>query len=43
MSTTFALSAVGVLGAAVLAAVVMRDTGPEQSDESPAQEPELAA
>ncbi|MFD5797565.1 MFS transporter [Streptomyces diastatochromogenes] len=43
MSTTFALSAVGVLAAAVLAAVVMRDGKPEEAAESPAQEPELAA
>lgn len=42
MSITFALSAVGVLAAAVLATVVMRDGKPEEAAESPAQEPELA-
>ncbi|SOD86801.1 MFS transporter [Streptomyces sp. Ag109_G2-15] len=42
MSTTFALSAVGVLAAAVLATVVMRDGKPEEAEESPAQEAELA-
>ncbi|OXY94064.1 MFS transporter [Streptomyces diastatochromogenes] len=42
MSTTFALSAVGVLAAAVLATVVMRDGKPGEAAESPAQEPELA-
>ncbi|MFJ9818343.1 MFS transporter [Streptomyces sp. NPDC101151] len=40
MSTTFALSALGVLAAAVLATVVMRDAEQEQPAESPAQEPE---
>ncbi|MFI1362057.1 MFS transporter [Streptomyces griseochromogenes] len=39
MSTTFAVSAAGVLAAAVLATLVMRDTRPEQPAESPAPEP----
>ncbi|MEU5597420.1 MFS transporter [Streptomyces sp. NPDC020298] len=43
MSTTFTLSAAGVLAAAVLATLMMRDTKPQQSAESPAQEPELVA
>ncbi|MFE2098257.1 MULTISPECIES: MFS transporter [unclassified Streptomyces] len=42
MSTTFALSALGVLAAAVLATVVMRDAEPEQPVESPSREQELA-
>ncbi|MFF4396701.1 MFS transporter [Streptomyces sp. NPDC001480] len=43
MSTTFTLSAAGVLAAAILATLVMRDTKPEQPAEASAQEPELAA
>lgn len=43
MSTTFALSAAGVLAAAVLAAVVMRDAKPEQPAEPLDREPELVA
>ncbi|MGW2744880.1 MFS transporter [Streptomyces sp. NPDC001450] len=43
MSTTFALSALGVLAAAVLAAVVMRDGEPERVGETPGREAELAA
>ncbi|MEU1401866.1 MFS transporter [Streptomyces sp. NPDC005728] len=43
MSTTFALSALGVLAAAVLATLVMRDDKPEQPAESPVREPEPAA
>jgi EmrB/QacA subfamily drug resistance transporter len=44
MSTTFAVSAAGVLAAAVLATAVMRDRKPEQPAESPEQgrEQELA-
>ncbi|MGN5378601.1 MFS transporter [Streptomyces lasalocidi] len=44
MSTTFAVSAAGVLAAAVLATAVMRDRKPEQPAESPeqGQEQELA-
>ncbi|UXY27416.1 MFS transporter [Streptomyces sp. HUAS TT20] len=43
MSTTFTLSALGVLAAAILATVVMRDDKQEQPAESPNQQPELAA
>ncbi|MFF4038663.1 MFS transporter [Streptomyces sp. NPDC001816] len=43
MSTTFALSALGVLAAAVLATVVMRDGEPERVEETAAREAELAA
>ncbi|MFF4560549.1 MFS transporter [Streptomyces sp. NPDC001435] len=43
MSTTFTLSALGVLAAAVLATVVMRDDKQEQPAESPDREPEPAA
>jgi EmrB/QacA subfamily drug resistance transporter len=43
MSTTFTLSALGVLAAAVLATVVMRDDKQEQPAESPDRAPELAA
>ncbi|MFJ3302167.1 hypothetical protein ACIPSA_03435 [Streptomyces sp. NPDC086549] len=38
-STSFALSALGVLAAAILATVVMRDGKPEQPAESRDQEP----
>ncbi|WP_431679142.1 MFS transporter [Kitasatospora sp. KL5] len=40
MSTTFTISAIGVLAAALLATVVMRDTRPEPAT-APAGEPEL--
>ncbi|MEU6550171.1 MFS transporter [Streptomyces sp. NPDC046915] len=43
MSTTFTLSAAGVLAAAILATLVMRDAKPEQPAEVPQGEPELAA
>lgn len=43
MSTTFTVSALGVLAAAVLAVLVMRDSKPEQPAEMPEKEPELAA
>ncbi|MFF5011969.1 MFS transporter [Streptomyces sp. NPDC001165] len=43
MSTTFALSALGVLAAAVLATVVMRDGEPERVEEIPGREAELVA
>ncbi|MEV0179179.1 MFS transporter [Streptomyces sp. NPDC050625] len=43
MSTTFTLSALGVLAAAVLATVVMRDDKQEQPAESPNEQAELAA
>lgn len=42
MSATFTISAIGVLAAALLAALVMRDSRPEPSA-TPAQEAELAA
>ena len=42
MSTTFTISAIGVLAAAVLAALVMRDTKPAPAA-VPAEEPELVA
>ncbi|MFH8622815.1 hypothetical protein ACH4A8_13055 [Streptomyces vietnamensis] len=42
MTTTFTISAVGVLAAAVLATLVMRDTKPAPAPEEPKQE-ELAA
>ncbi|PBC79249.1 LOW QUALITY PROTEIN: EmrB/QacA subfamily drug resistance transporter [Streptomyces sp. TLI_235] len=41
MSTAFTLSAIGVLAAALLATLVMRDTKPEPT--TPADEPELAS
>lgn len=41
MSTTFTISAIGVLAAALLATLVMRDTKPEPAA-VPAGEPELA-
>ncbi|MGW7384715.1 MFS transporter [Streptomyces sp. NPDC054794] len=40
MSTTFTLSAIGVLAAALLSTLVMRDTEPQQPQETPATEPE---
>ncbi|MCF3129505.1 MFS transporter [Streptomyces olivochromogenes] len=40
MSTTFTLSAIGVLAAALLSTLVMRDTKPQQPQETPATEPE---
>jgi predicted MFS family arabinose efflux permease len=43
MSTTFTLSALGVLAAALLATLVMRDDKQEQPAESPDREQELAA
>ncbi|GKQ36633.1 MFS transporter [Streptomyces sp. A012304] len=45
MSTTFTVSAIGVLAAAVLATLVMRDsrTGSSDGTETPAKERELAA
>ncbi|MEZ0064439.1 EmrB/QacA subfamily drug resistance transporter [Streptacidiphilus sp. MAP12-20] len=45
MSTTFTVSAIGVVAAAVLAAVVMRDTKPTATSEAAAEaeEPALAA
>jgi fucose permease len=49
MSTTFTVSAIGVLAAALLATLIMRDTRPEPeptaapAQESGAQEPELVA
>ncbi|MEV6213034.1 MFS transporter [Kitasatospora sp. NPDC051914] len=42
MSTTFTISAIGVLAAALLATVVMRDTRPEPAT-APAEDPELVA
>ncbi|MDX3576772.1 MULTISPECIES: MFS transporter [unclassified Streptomyces] len=44
MTTTFTISAIGVLAAAVLAALVMRDAAPRQPvAEAPAKEPEPVA
>lgn len=43
MSTTFTLSALGVLAAAILATVVMRDSRQEQPTEAPNRHPEPAA
>jgi hypothetical protein len=46
MSVTFAVSAIGVAAAALLAALVMRDTKPEPAAapaQEPAEEPELVA
>jgi EmrB/QacA subfamily drug resistance transporter len=42
MSTTFAISAIGVTAAALLATLVMRDTKPEPA-RAPAEEPSLVA
>ncbi|MGW0943472.1 MFS transporter [Streptomyces sp. NPDC002623] len=43
MTTTFTVSAIGVLAAAVLATLVMRDRKPQTAETAPAQEPELVA
>jgi hypothetical protein len=42
MSTTFTVSAIGVLAAALLATLVMRDAEPEAAA-APADQPELVA
>ena len=43
MATTFTVSAIGVLAAAVLATLVMRDGKPDRTAQAPRQERELAA
>ncbi|MGW1782974.1 MFS transporter [Streptomyces sp. NPDC002143] len=43
MTTTFTVSAIGVLAAAVLATLVMRDRKPQPAETAPAEEPELVA
>ncbi|MFF3334196.1 MFS transporter [Streptomyces sp. NPDC002888] len=43
MTTTFTVSAIGVLAAAILATLVMRDRKPQEQAEAPAQEQELVA
>jgi hypothetical protein len=43
MSATFTVGAIGVLAAAILAALVIRNTKPVAPAATPAEEPELVA
>jgi hypothetical protein len=43
MSTTFTVGAIGVLAAAILATLVIRNTKPVAPAATPAEEPELVA